>query len=341
MQSQRALQAFQLIKRLPYKKLRAEVEKNENLEYLKKCDEINDLYASPANYLQWNEYAKFCLVNGCLNSIEYSFDSGDVRGAIASTAYRTAITHGVCARYVSKSIIESFEQTPIPELPPEVLEVFPYVHLMLPRHTVYDMEGSEVFAILVEAGQIYEKDLPEKDIAISKTFFPNERRIPPELLGAKGIQICTLTSGGIDVFQEFLSDNAKSWFQSNVKSDNTTKYANLQTQKIIRIAINSLLIHLYEPELVSTDPRPSSKGVGFACGKKQPLSPTWIGKTFKRINEKAANRDIAEPGGRKNVRPHWRRGHWRSQPVGPGRAERKVMWIKPVYVNTSSLLQEG
>lgn len=33
------------------------------------------------------------------------------------------------------------------------------------------------------------------------------------------------------------------------------------------------------------------------------------------------------------VKPHWRRGHWRNQGVGAGRAERKMIFVRPVMVN--------
>jgi hypothetical protein len=32
-------------------------------------------------------------------------------------------------------------------------------------------------------------------------------------------------------------------------------------------------------------------------------------------------------------RPHWRRGHFRRQPCGRGRSSRKLIYVKPVYVN--------
>jgi hypothetical protein len=35
----------------------------------------------------------------------------------------------------------------------------------------------------------------------------------------------------------------------------------------------------------------------------------------------------------KHVRPHWRRGHWRSQPFGSGLGSRKLIWIRPCMVN--------
>lgn len=33
---------------------------------------------------------------------------------------------------------------------------------------------------------------------------------------------------------------------------------------------------------------------------------------------------------------HWRRGHWRNQAYGPGRNERKLIWIRPVLINADS-----
>lgn len=32
-------------------------------------------------------------------------------------------------------------------------------------------------------------------------------------------------------------------------------------------------------------------------------------------------------------KPHWRRGHWRRQPVGPGRQERELRWIRPTLIH--------
>lgn len=39
----------------------------------------------------------------------------------------------------------------------------------------------------------------------------------------------------------------------------------------------------------------------------------------------------AVPTGRE-LSAHWRRGHWRNQAVGPGRSERKLIWIRPTLV---------
>jgi hypothetical protein len=33
---------------------------------------------------------------------------------------------------------------------------------------------------------------------------------------------------------------------------------------------------------------------------------------------------------------HWRRGHWRNQPHGPGRTLRKIIWMMPILVAANS-----
>lgn len=45
-----------------------------------------------------------------------------------------------------------------------------------------------------------------------------------------------------------------------------------------------------------------------------------------------SHRKGVEKGGW-TITPHWRRGHWRAQPCGPGRSERKRVAIPAVLVN--------
>lgn len=325
-------QGANLITKLSYNKLReAAAPSEQDSSFLLECDNLCDAYASPKGYISWKDYSKICLAAGCLKSLEESFMNSDAQGAVASTAFRLAVINRACARYASKEIVESFSQTALPELPPEITQVLPFVHLMLPRNTVYDTEGDEVTSVLIQSGKLYVDDLSSQRSQIMKAFFPEEKIAPQELLGAHGLQIVTVTATGMDVFQQFVSPNAKSWHDSNVKQMKDSKYNDTQTEAIIRIAVNSLLVHLYEPELITTDPKPVTKGIGFSGKRKAPMSPTWIGKTFKKvIDVKSSKR---EDRTRSSVRSHWRRGHWHSVCIGPKKAERRVQWFKPVYVN--------
>jgi hypothetical protein len=49
--------------------------------------------------------------------------------------------------------------------------------------------------------------------------------------------------------------------------------------------------------------------------------------------ETGEDRSQAHGTGGWTVSPHWRRGHWRSQPCGPGRQERRRVAIPSVLVN--------
>ena len=329
-----AKETLALIQRTSYRRLKEHVQKNElDANFILKCDEMLDAYASPKNYISWNEYAKICLLTGCAKSWQAGLLKSDVRAVVACTTFRSAILANACARYVSPQIIESFAQTSLPELPPEITEVLPHVHLMLPRGTVYDAEGDEVISIMVKSGNLYPGEPSENDLVAVKTFFPGEKLVPQELQDAKGLQIVTFTGTGMDVFQEFVSPGARSWHESEIKDLGESKYKCANTQKIIKIAVNSLLVHLYEPELITTDPKPVTKGIGFSAKSKAPLSPTWIGKAFRNTSER--HRSKTEDSARGNVRSHWRRGHWHSVCVGPKKSERRVQWFKPVYVNPS------
>ena len=322
--------SFSLVKSLSYARIRELASENDIQEYLAACDGILDSYRSPNGFLGWNEYVKFCLICGCANSFLSSMQNADAKGAVSSTSYRGAVFDKAPARYLSRQIVESFAETAVPELPKEIVGVFPSVHLLLPRKSVFDAEGDEVIAILVKSGKLYADEISEEKTQIMKTFFPNERVAPPELLGAEGLQIVTLTEGGMDVFEEFLSPNAKSWHESNVKYIENSKYQDEWTLRITRIAINSLLVHLYEPELITVDKTTTTKGLGFSSGKKQPLPVTWIGKTFKRESQK---RELNQ-NPKSHVRSHWRRGHWHTVVCGKGRQERRVQWFRPVFVNS-------
>jgi hypothetical protein len=71
---------------------------------------------------------------------------------------------------------------------------------------------------------------------------------------------------------------------------------------------------------------------------KEFWSPNVIGLKYKLKREVArvvGGRFVVperEHGTHASPRMHWRRGHFRNQPVGKGRKERKVIWLEPVLV---------
>lgn len=293
------------------------------------------LYRSPPNYIEWDTHLKVCFAAGSVRVILTGYEHSDVLAVKVGELSRDALLNSAPARFITREMCEAFINTPIPVLTKDILEVLPYIHLFLPRKFIYDHQGDEVVSLIVRTGELYpeiESDEMKRGKEICKQFFPNEKLSPDVFLGASGIQVGTITPGGSNFWQEFVDENAKSWHEENIKYAENSGYQNESTEKILRIAVNSLLVHLYEPELISTDPRPVTKGIGFGGGSgKQPLAPTWIGKNFKYERSKA-KRSTENTEEKKAVRAHWRRGHWHTVLCGPRKSERKVQWYKPVFV---------
>lgn len=57
------------------------------------------------------------------------------------------------------------------------------------------------------------------------------------------------------------------------------------------------------------------------------LNPRWIGKDYQPRKSSDSGETHASPV------EHWRQGHWRQQVCGEGFKDRKLIWIRPVFVN--------
>jgi hypothetical protein len=61
-------------------------------------------------------------------------------------------------------------------------------------------------------------------------------------------------------------------------------------------------------------------------------SPHYLGRDFR------VNSEPGDPGDRK-IRPHWKRGHIKSQPYGRKHSLRKVIWLQPYQTGVSGAEQ--
>lgn len=104
-----------------------------------------------------------------------------------------------------------------------------------------------------------------------------------------------------------------------------------ETRLIASLAINSWLIHAYEPSLIQEVPEAAkAQGFGHRADKRSPIAPTWIGRNFK-IRRESLPSQGQETGIK--VRPHWRCGHWHTVRHGKGKERTRTQWYRPVYVN--------
>jgi hypothetical protein len=101
-----------------------------------------------------------------------------------------------------------------------------------------------------------------------------------------------------------LSHPVWQWDEQAVQSSN---------QRMEGLAINALLVQLYQPDLLSTGPATkvrSAKGFAAAAdptGTVSPQGPVWIGKDFRldRTPRAAASNSTSGGGGGAARRPHW------------------------------------
>lgn len=102
---------------------------------------------------------------------------------------------------------------------------------------------------------------------------------------------------------------------------------------IAAIALQCIMALSYMSELVNLPEHPGkaqAKPPGRKSNAEKFLSPRWIGKDFVRPQSSGVG---FTHGDRHSPATHLRRGHWRSQPVGPQRQSRVPTWIRPTIIN--------
>lgn len=74
---------------------------------------------------------------------------------------------------------------------------------------------------------------------------------------------------------------------------------------------------------------------GHRLSNGQPVTlevhPRWLGKDFKPVQQGTRRGH----GHHASPTTHWRRGHWRNQPHGPGRQMQRLVWIRPCMINAN------
>jgi hypothetical protein len=307
----------------------------EESDYKETCLSKIKKYKSPAGYYNWDHYLKMISLIGSEYMSQVSFAQKDYQSGIIGEICRQTLFADAPARYISKELCKAFMQTPTPILSKDILGVLPYVHIFLPRNFVFDKDNEEVIALVIKAGQIHPA-LTDTERQIQEQFIGStgNRIIPKQLEGANGIEIATVSESGSYFWVDYVDEGAKSWYDENVRyrKDSELVDTSKEIDLIARIAINSLLVHLYESELITVDKAASvTKGLGFTKNEsKQPLPATWIGKNFRYQRQQSPGKSSEKITS--SIRAHWRRGHWHTVLRGPKRSERSVQWYRPIYV---------
>jgi hypothetical protein len=212
---------------------------------------------------------------------------------------------------VRDSLLEEILKTDVGEnlaLFADINLAMPSYVLFLPQHRIKSPSGKGYIDYLVINHQ--ELDLPEHKHAIAW--------------------------GGVD------SSNGMFLAYKRIRRDGTLQRSRFETENkeqqeqsllLRNIALQSILLLQYYPEIEEQITVVPGKEKGFGTAVKsesQFLLPRWLGKESKP----AASSSTGKSGASKAT--HFRRGHWRAQPCGKGRAETKITWVRPAWVAANS-----
>jgi hypothetical protein len=203
------------------------------------------------------------------------------------------------------------------------------------------------FLLLLPDGALFTEDAVPIPVVIVADLRVMANWLPPMAHRISGISCvglaldgsCYLTRhsfaqiGERQPTEEDLSHPAWQWDEQAVHSTN---------QRMEGLAINALLVQLYQPELLTTGPAAKVRsGKGFSggggaddTGAVKPQGPVWIGKNFRLDRTTRAPSPASPSGASRSAprRPHWRRGHWHTVLHGEKRQSRRMQWFQPVYV---------
>jgi hypothetical protein len=283
-------------------------------------------YRSPRGFQSWpNHLAYAALIEAGLQVMD---ELDDPIGFWAATTCRWARIVEAPPRFLAPELAEAFRRTPSPRLDEDFPQVLPCFRLMLPDGALFTEDKVPIPVVIVA------------DLRVMADW------LPPQAQRISGISCVGLALDGTSYLTRHsfaqigerqptgddMSHPAYEWDEQAVLSTN---------QRMEGLAINALLVQLYQPELLTTGPAAKvPSGKGFSAGSADdsgavtPQGPVWIGKDFRldRTPRAASEGTTAGTSSGVSRRPHWRRGHWHTVLHGEKRQSRRMQWFQPVYV---------
>lgn len=229
--------------------------------------------------------------------------------------------------FVSRSLLDAVAQTQ----PPQAIEwremhlPFEAAAFMFPRGTLKHSSEGELSCLWyarVRGGQIYNHPFSH-----GLTFEVGEDML--YFRGSLDKSLASLMHGysasahpAISAVD--LSEDEGTFYGQSTQPLNPSDQSVLHSA--ISLVLGVLLVMLERPQLVtqgSFTGKRSKKGSEF-------WTPHIIGGDYR------ATTGTSPSGQGSSPRLHWRRGHWRQQPYGPGHQLRKHVWIEPMLVAAGS-----
>ena len=130
--------------------------------------------------------------------------------------------------------------------------------------------------------------------------------------------------------------------KSNFLDADLTEVDSEFLEKMGVILFGTILAMNARPQLVEKGKLIKRVGKAGSEQAREFWSPNVIGARYKfkrevpRIVHGKFEQATREGGTHASPRLHWRRGHYRNQPVGPGRKERKTIWLEPCLIGAEA-----
>jgi hypothetical protein len=231
--------------------------------------------------------------------------------------------------YVSKELLAAAART---DLPAELLLdavpfPFPALVFMLPKGTIrHPIEGDCPYVVVSRTEKGHVTSLPLKDIRVSSvapgtavttsTYLPEENRayyksisvVPGETLKA--------------AFER------ASKIPLELPDEDSPEVEADFIERLWRLGLTLVLIMASGEKLVETGRRLKIvKPKNRSSPSMEYWSPNYLGRVYRSLSQD----DEAES----HLRPHWRKGHLKSQPYGPKQSLRKIIWLQPYRTGQS------
>lgn len=220
-------------------------------------------------------------------------------------------------RFLSREITESFLRTKVTgvKMPPMAFE-----HLLInvPTGMLKDDDGAPIVVIHVSKLSKFREAAKAQGLPVGGDF--------------DGLHIAATSSYGASFNRVLDEANIGKGTGVTEAPEGTDESALCDCLDALeRIAIHTLMVMAYKPELITTQrTQEAGRGFGARGGSDKNRSVVWIGKDFKRS---CTNRQSSAQGAGGSKAPHWRAGHWHTVKHGKGRQLSRIDWFEPVYVN--------
>ena len=242
--------------------------------------------------------------------------------------------------YLGKDILDCLVRTDLPEAGHQFKCVSPFTKLYLPKDALVDRFGDSIVVLVIEDYTLWEAMTKQVRHARPNDHANNCILEYMEYVRTIQFQHARLSvhafteHGGIITlpleekeFSDAIRDHA-----GVISDDNRMVACNIR-----RVALNILMLLESYPEYftkASTSGTGACHGTGFGMSRSRQIHrPRVIGADFNLRSD-----EVATVTRRRRVcatkATHLRRGHWRRQRFGSGLRRHRLIWVRPVLINS-------